>query len=74
MIEVADRLGCKPAQVALAWLLSKPEVTAPVVGVSKLSQLDDLVAACSITVEAEDVRYLEELYQPLTNLLSIGMS
>ena len=74
VIEVGDRLGVKPAQVALAWLLSKPEVTAPVVGVSKLSQLDDLVAACSITLAAEDIAYLEELYQPLTNLLSIGMS
>ncbi len=74
VVEVAQRIGVKPAQVALAWLLSKPEVTAPVVGVSKLSQLDDLAEACTIRLGDDDVGYLEELYRPLTNLLSIGMS
>lgn len=74
VIEVADRLGHTPAQIALAWLLSKPEVAAPVVGVSKVSQLDQLVAACDITLDPADIAYLEELYQPLQNLLSIGSS
>jgi aryl-alcohol dehydrogenase-like predicted oxidoreductase len=74
VVEVAKRLGHTPAQVALAWLLGKPEVTAPVVGVSSIAQLDQLVAACDITLDADDVTYLEELYRPLENLLSIGYS
>jgi aryl-alcohol dehydrogenase-like predicted oxidoreductase len=72
VVEVAGRIGHTPAQVALAWLLDKPEVTAPVVGVSSIAQLDQLVAACDITLDAADVAYLEELYRPLENLLSIG--
>jgi aryl-alcohol dehydrogenase-like predicted oxidoreductase len=74
VIEVADRLGATPAQVAVAWLVNKPEITAPVVGVSKVSQLDQLVEACEITLSEEDMTYLEELYQPVENLLSIGFS
>ncbi len=74
VVEVAEKLGHTPAQVAVAWLLSKPEVTAPVVGVSKISQLDQLVAATDIVLDAEDIAYLEELYRPLENLLSFGSS
>jgi aryl-alcohol dehydrogenase-like predicted oxidoreductase len=72
--EVAEKYGKSSAQISVAWLLSKPEVVAPVIGVSKISQLDDLVAATEIQLEDEDIRYLEELYQPLENLLSIGFS
>ncbi len=74
VIEVADKLGHTPAQIALAWLLNKPEVTAPVVGVSRLEQLDQLAAATEVLLDPADVAYLEELYQPLVNLLSIGSS
>ncbi len=74
VVEVAGRYGCAPAQVALAWLLGRPEITAPVVGVSSIAQLDQLVAACDITLEPADVTYLEELYRPVDNLLSIGYS
>ena len=74
VIEVAAKYGKSPAQIALAWLLGKPGITAPVVGVSKLTQLDELVAATQITLEAEDVAYLEALYRPVENLLSIGHS
>ena len=74
VIEVAERHGRSPAQIALAWLVGKPEISAPVVGVSRVSQLDELVAACDIVLDAEEVTYLEELYQPLDNLLSIGFS
>jgi aryl-alcohol dehydrogenase-like predicted oxidoreductase len=49
-------------------------VTSPIVGVSKVSQLEDLVAAAAIELATEDVDYLEELYQPVKNLLSIGTS
>ena len=72
--EVADRLGKTSAQIALAWLINKPEISAPVVGVSRISQLDQLVEACDITLDADDVDYLEELYRPVVNLLSIGYS
>jgi aryl-alcohol dehydrogenase-like predicted oxidoreductase len=74
VVEVAERLGHAPAQIAVAWLLSKPEITAPVVGVSKISQLDQLVAATEIALTAEDIAYLEEPYKPVENLLSIGTS
>ena len=74
VVEVAERLGHTPAQVAVAWLLSKPEVTAPVVGVSRVEQLDQLVAAAEIELDDADIAYLEELYKPVVNLLSIGTS
>jgi len=79
--DIADRVGeiavkyeKTAAQIALTWLTDKPEITAPVVGVSKISQLDQLVEAKDIVLADEDVAYLEELYQPLENLLSIGTS
>ena len=72
--QVAEKHGKSPAQIAVAWLLSKPGVVAPIVGVSRISQLEDLVAATQISLETEDITYLEELYEPLVNLLSIGTS
>jgi aryl-alcohol dehydrogenase-like predicted oxidoreductase len=74
VIEVADRYGRSPAQIALAWLCGRPEVTAPIVGVSRVEQLTELVEACSIELDPADAAHLEELYQPLDNLLSIGTS
>jgi len=74
VVEVAARHGKTPAQIALAWLLSKPFVTAPVVGISRVEQLDQLVSATEITLPAEDIAYLEALYRPVENLLSIGYS
>lgn len=74
VIEVAERYGKTPAQISVAWLTNKPEITSPVVGVSKISQLDQLVAAVDIELDPDDVAYLEELYQPVENLLSIGFS
>lgn len=74
VIEVARKHEKTPAQIALAWLLHKPEVTAPIVGVSKLEQLDQLVAATEVELAADDMAYLEALYRPVENLLSIGYS
>ena len=74
VVQVADKYGKKPAQISLAWLLGKPEVHAPVVGVSRVEQLDQLVEACDIELDEADVTYLEELYRPVDNLLSIGTS
>ncbi len=72
--EVAQKYEKSPAQVALAWLVNKPEIHSPVIGVSRIEQLDQLVGAADIALAPEDVTYLEELYQPLENLLSIGSS
>jgi aryl-alcohol dehydrogenase-like predicted oxidoreductase len=74
VIEVAGRIGKRPAQVALAWLLAKPAVTAPVVGASRPEQLAELAEAVSITLSEEDIAYLEALYRPVDNLLSLGAS
>ena len=64
VVELASRLGAKPTQVALAWMQSKSAVSAPIVGASKLSHLDDAVGALNVKLTPEDVAYLEELYQP----------
>jgi aryl-alcohol dehydrogenase-like predicted oxidoreductase len=62
--EVAARRGVKPAQLALAWLLAKPGVTAPIVGASKLTHLDEAVAALTIRLDAAEIGLLEAPYQP----------
>src|SRR5580658_3030532 len=62
--DVARRRGVPPAQVALAWLMQNPAVTAPIVGASKASHLDDAVAALSLQLTAEEVAALEEPYVP----------
>lgn len=74
VIETAEKYERTPAQIAVAWLLSKPAVCAPVVGASKVSQIEDLARAAEIELAQEDIDYLEELYRPQENLLSLGMS
>ena len=74
VVEIAAKYERSPAQISLAWLLKKPGVASPVVGVSKVAQLENLVEATEINLAEEDVLYLEELYQPVENLLSIGFS
>jgi aryl-alcohol dehydrogenase (NADP+) len=64
VVEVAGRRGIPPAQVALAWLLSRPGVTAPIVGASKPGHLSDAIAALSVTLSEEEVGRLEEPYRP----------
>jgi aryl-alcohol dehydrogenase-like predicted oxidoreductase len=54
----------KPAQVALAWLLAQPGVTAPIVGASKPPHLEDAVAALTLKLSTEDLAFLEAPYQP----------
>jgi aryl-alcohol dehydrogenase-like predicted oxidoreductase len=60
---VAAERGEPPARIALAWLLSKPGVTAPIVGATKLRHLDDAIAAVQIELSAEEVAILEEPYR-----------
>jgi aryl-alcohol dehydrogenase-like predicted oxidoreductase len=62
--EVAAARGVPTAQVALAWLLHKPGVTAPIVGATRLDHLDDAVAAEQLTLEAAELERLEEPYVP----------
>ncbi len=62
--EVAAERGLPPAQIALAWLLSKPVVTAPIIGATKIGHLDDAIAAPGITLSEKEILRLEEPYQP----------
>src|SRR5205809_970099 len=62
--EVASTRGVPAAQVALAWLLHKPGVTAPIVGATKLEHLDDAVAAEQLTLDPAEIARLEEPYSP----------
>jgi aryl-alcohol dehydrogenase-like predicted oxidoreductase len=61
---VALAHGVKPAQIALAWVLHKPYITAPIIGASKMNHLEELVAALDIRLEDEEIARLEECYQP----------
>jgi aryl-alcohol dehydrogenase (NADP+) len=62
--EVAAARGLSRGQVALAWHFSKPAVTAPIVGATKLEQLDDAIAAVDFALTADEVKRLEEPYIP----------
>jgi 1-deoxyxylulose-5-phosphate synthase len=62
--EVAARRGIPSSQVALAWLLQRPGVTAPIVGATKLEHLDQAVGALGVTLAPDEVQFLEERYQP----------
>ncbi|WP_163505737.1 aldo/keto reductase [Fodinicola acaciae] len=62
--DIAGRRGVPPAQVALAWLLHKPGVTAPIVGATKLRHLQDAIAAVDISLTAEEIAALEAPYAP----------
>jgi aryl-alcohol dehydrogenase-like predicted oxidoreductase len=64
VVELAKRRGVAPAQIALAWILHKPGVTAPIVGASKMEQLEQALAAMEIVLDAEEVAFLEEKYRP----------
>jgi len=61
---VASRLGLPRAQVALAWVLQQPGVTAPIIGATRLEQLDDAVAALEVKLAPNDVAELEAPYVP----------
>lgn len=61
---VAERRGVQSAQVAIAWLLSKPAVTAPIFGATRLSHLEAALAALDLKLEEDDIRQLEAPYLP----------
>jgi 1-deoxyxylulose-5-phosphate synthase len=64
LAEVAAERGVPQAQVALAWLLHKPGVTAPIVGATKLAHVEDALAAAELTLSDDEIRRLEEPYVP----------
>jgi len=60
--DVAEARGLPMAQVALAWMLSKPVITAPIVGTTKPHHLEDAAAALSVQLSPEEIRHVEEAY------------
>jgi aryl-alcohol dehydrogenase-like predicted oxidoreductase len=62
--ELATKHGVPRTHIALAWLLQKEPVTAPIIGATKISHLDEAVGALSVKLAAEEVTYLEEPYVP----------
>jgi 1-deoxyxylulose-5-phosphate synthase len=62
--EIAKRRGVASAQIALAWILHKPGVTAPIVGASKLEHLNQSIAALDIKLDDGEMKHLEEAYRP----------
>jgi aryl-alcohol dehydrogenase (NADP+) len=61
---VATDRGVSPAQVALAWMLSKPVITAPIIGATKPQHLDDAVAAVELRLTDDEIALLEQPYRP----------
>jgi aryl-alcohol dehydrogenase (NADP+) len=61
---IAEKRGAAPAQVAIAWLLHQPAVTAPIIGASKLPQLDDAIAALALSLDPDELDQLAAPYQP----------
>jgi len=64
VLELAKRRAVKPAQIALAWMLNKNHITAPIIGASKMEHLDDAVHSLDIKLNQDEITYLEELYVP----------
>ncbi|MEH2213292.1 aldo/keto reductase [Nostoc sp.] len=64
VVELAQKRGVKPAQIALAWLLHQPGVTAPIVGASKIEHLKEAVEALDLKLSDQERKFLEEPYTP----------
>jgi len=64
VVETADKHGVKPAQIALAWMLHKPDITSPIIGASQMDHLDQAVDALDIELSDDELEYLEAPYVP----------
>ena len=64
VIEIAEKRGVKPAQIALAWMLGKPGMTSPIIGASKMYQLDEAIGAVDIQLTDDEVKAVEAAYTP----------
>jgi aryl-alcohol dehydrogenase-like predicted oxidoreductase len=62
--KVATELGVSPSEVALAWLLQRPGVAAPIVGATKIEHLESAVRSLDVVLSEEQIRAVEEPYQP----------
>ena len=62
--EVANKRGVTGSQIALAWILSKPYVTSPIIGATKMDHLDQAIAALDIKLSEEEIKILEGSYKP----------
>jgi aryl-alcohol dehydrogenase (NADP+) len=69
--EIAKKRGITNAQVALAWVLHQPGITAPIIGASKQGHLEDAMKALSVKLDADEVKYLSELYKPRSVLANV---
>lgn len=61
---LGNRIGASSAQIALAWLMHQPDVTSPVVGITAATHLQDALGSLDISLDNDDLRYIEELYVP----------
>lgn len=61
---IADKRGIPMSHVALAWSLSKPFVSAPIIGTTKISQLEDMIQAVHVELTKEEVEEIDKLYEP----------
>jgi aryl-alcohol dehydrogenase-like predicted oxidoreductase len=66
VVALARERGVAPAQIALAWVLHQPGISAPIIGASKMEQLEQAIAALEITLSPDDLQRLEEPYEPHT--------
>ena len=64
LTEIAKKRGVQNSQVALAWILSKPGVSSPIIGASKMTHLDQAIDALQIHLEDDEIKALEEPYEP----------
>ncbi len=64
VVHLAAQRGVKPAQIALAWMLQKPGITAPIIGATQMSHLEEAVAAVEIILSSEETKILEADYAP----------
>ncbi len=69
--QVAKQTGYSPAQIAYAWVLSKPYVTAPIIGSTKIEQLNEAIASLEIVLTSEQIELLESAYRP-RDVMGIG--
>ncbi|KAG1446837.1 hypothetical protein G6F56_009449 [Rhizopus delemar] len=64
VIEIAEKYNYSPAEIALAWMLTKPHITSPIVGCSSEAQIYSTIKSLEVKLTQEDIDYLEELYIP----------
>ena len=71
LAEIAEARGVPPMQVALAWIASRPGVTAPIIGATKIAQLEQSFGATDIVLDADEIARMEEVYvaRPIARIL-----